>query len=183
MKTDDFITRESVDIMKLSMRCELTQKERDTAHKCSSLYYALTNHYKKEDSLARFYYALKILGHRRYGCRAARELEGTPQEFDVAAKVQDHNKSDFILHQCLAIVCRLIPSEYYRGFITHIAKELRVNPDLFNTPCDVLIKALEENYFMSTNQFNLIEDALIKAGLSESKIREYVESCQDLGRL
>ena len=63
--------------MKLGMRSELTQVQRDEAKSPSDLYRALECRYRFQDSsvcLSRFIYALKRLGHRRYGHRAIRQL-------------------------------------------------------------------------------------------------------------
>ena len=78
VRVDDYIDEDSLEIMKLGMRSELTQAQRDEAGSPSDLYHAIECRYRFQDDssvcLARFIYALKQLGHRRYGCRAIRHL-------------------------------------------------------------------------------------------------------------
>ena len=71
---DRHIDNSSVEIMKLGLRTELTQTERDKAKTASDLYYALANHTDSEALLARYVYALEKLGRRRHGYRAVRKL-------------------------------------------------------------------------------------------------------------
>lgn len=168
--------------MKLGMHSELTQPEIDNAKKPSDLYHALAKHHSDQtESSARFIYALRMLGHKRYGCRAVRELPGEFPAFDVA-KLEVEKQHQFLFHQCLVIACRLLPRKCYHGFVAHFAKKLKVNPDNFDTPCSILTKSLKKGFITPDNQLDLLEEAFIKAELSENKIKEYAESCQELGK-
>ena len=72
---DDYIDEDSLEIMKLGMRSELTQVQRDESRSPSDLYHAIECHYHDSSvCLARFIYALKRLGHRRYGYSAIHQL-------------------------------------------------------------------------------------------------------------
>ena len=183
LKVDEYIDQESLEIMKWSMQTELSLTERDKVKQPSDLYHALKNSYKDPAVLlARFIYALERLGHRRYGRRAVRELEVAhcPPRFDLANLKADRN--NFILHQCLAMVCCILPRDCYDSFIAYFAKKLGVNPKKFQTPCHILTKLLERKFITPDNQLDLIEDALIKVELSENKIKEYIESCLTIGK-
>ena len=77
LRVDDYIDEDSLEIMKLGMRNELIQAQRDESRSPSDLYHAIECHYHDSSvCLARFIYALKRLGHRRYGYRAIRQLSG-----------------------------------------------------------------------------------------------------------
>ena len=180
---DEYIDSESIEILKLSTRSELTQRERDEVKRPSDLYHALANHYSDPAvQLARFIYALEKLGHRRYGSRAVRELG------QANGIIFDHTKLNgdtniFLLHQHLADLCCMLPNTYQSKLIDHFAKELQINPSTCKTPCEILTKALEKEILTADDHINVIEDALIKVGLSENKIKVYIGSCQRAGTL
>ena len=89
--------------MKLSMRSELTQDERDSAKSPSDLARCLQEQYDNPIVLqARFIYILEMLGHRYYGCRAVRKLEKTRETppFNITTDLPPNvNKKEFLLHQ------------------------------------------------------------------------------------
>ena len=166
------------------MRAELKQDLRDTVKGLSDFYNVLKTKYDNHVALSRMIYALEILGHRRYGCRAVRELERLlqckPEPFnpftDLRSGIDTH---DFCLHQCLAIACRILPEESNKYFKIHFAKILKVNHQTMKTPCEVITKLLEHDKITFDNQLDLVEEAFIKSKLSESKIKEYHESGKD----
>lgn len=184
-KVDDYITVESLDIIKLSVRSELTQVECDKIEVASDVYRELAKHYTDpEVLLARFIYALEKLGHRRYGHRAIRELKECyhPSPFDFTKLLEKTDKNDFILRQRLAVLCCMLPEEYSANFIRHLAKKIPVNPQKFKTPCQILKIAVQETIITPDNHVNEIEEALIQANLPEIKIRELVNNYNKIGK-
>ena len=184
-KVDDYIDGESVNILKLSTRSELTQEQREKINCPSDLYRTLANHYTdSEVQLARFIYALRKLGHRRYGYRAVKELgqSNIPIPFDLTKVSGDQN--DFLLHENLAEFCCMLPQDSHASFITYFAKNLlKVNPFIFKSPYEIITKALESNILTPDNHLNILEEALIKINISESKIKVYIENCQRARKL
>ena len=185
----DYIDAGSLDILKLSVQCELTQDECDKVKSVSDLYHALAKHYTDPIVLlARFIYALENLGHRRYGHRAVRELSSySLPQFDLTmAKLRfKMTRNDFILLQRLAVLCCMLPESCQSRFISHFAKQKHVNanPSIFQTPCDILTKLFLEHIITADNLFNEIEEALIKVELSESQIKEYFDNYKKIGKI
>ena len=167
--------------MKLSMHSELTQEERDKANSPSDLLHRLKEKYLTPTVLyARIIYTLEIVGHRFYGYRAIRKMEKTctPPHFDVATQIHSATDIDeFFLHQCLAIACRIIPEDSWDRFIFHCAEMLNHNPNRHTTPCQVITKMLQEGVLTSENCEDVMEDVLIKAGISETILHKYHKSC------
>ena len=186
IKIDEYIDEGSVEIMKLSMRLELSQSELETAKHPSDLFHGLSKYYDHlEIVVARLMYALKILGHKRYGQRAIRELEQlpqTPETFHPDTDVKHGTcLENFYLHQCLALACRMVPNgESANRFVTHFANILKINPSTVSTPCEIIIKLIERDKICSKNQLNLLEEAFVKLNLSDSHIRDYTENCKRL---
>ena len=186
----DYIDAGSLDILKLSVRSELTQEECDKVRSASDLYHALEKHYTDPKVLlARFIYALEKLGHRRYGHRAVRELSSKhslPLAFaDLTMEkfkpIIDRN--EFILLQRLAVLCCMLPEGCHPKFISHFAKKkLNANPSIYQTPCDILTNLLLERIITMDNLFNEVEEALIKVELSESQIKEYFDNYEKIGK-
>ena len=189
LKIDGYIDEVGVQIMKLSMRLELSQTNIDNANHPSDLYRALADHYSDPGvALARLIYALRILGHRRYGCRAIRELElleQKPEPFDPSSSVvkQDADLDDFCLHQCLALACQVLPKESYESFINHFSPILNINPKTVNTPCEIVTQLIEKDKISAKNYLDLMEEALIKSRLSDREIKEYMENCNMISKL
>ncbi len=187
--SDNYIDAASLDILKLSVRRELTQDECDGVESVSDLYHALAKHYTVPIVLlSRLIYALENLGHRRYGHKAVRELSRysslPPDPFDpTTAKLRlGSTGNDFILLQRLAVLCCMLPETCHSRFISHFAKKkLNANPSIYQTPCDILIKLLLERIITTDNQFDEIEEVLIKVELSESQIKEYFDNYKNIG--
>ena len=179
--------------MKLSMRSELTQAEMEGAKSPSDLAHCLMKSHYSEPSilLARFLYALKILGHRRYGYRAMRRIYSILNECidhppaiqsssDIKFEIDAHvnvDKNTFLLNQYLATACRLIPPKCCGSFILYCAKQLGHNPEKYSTPCEVITKMLEQQIISPDNHLEFMEDALITAGVSERVLQEYQDLC------
>lgn len=167
--------------MKLSMHSELTLTERDSARSPSDLLHCLKKKYITQTLLyARFTYTLEIVGHRFYGYRAIRKMEKvhTSSHFDVATQLHSAiNADEFILHQCLAIACRLVPENSWDNFIFHCAEKLNHNHNKYTTPCQVLTKMLQEGVLTTENHEDIVEEALVKAGVSESVLHKYHKNC------
>ena len=177
---DDLIDDKGLEIMKLSMQGELTQTERDSANSPSDLLHSLKEKYITPTVLyARIIYTLEIVGHKFYGYRAVRKMEKvyTPPHFDVATQLHSTNTDEFFLYQCLAVACRLIPENSWDSFIFHCAEMLNHNRGRYTTPCQVLAKMLQEGVLNTENYRDTVEEALIKAGVSESVLHKYHKSC------
>jgi hypothetical protein len=177
---DDLIDDKGLEIMKLSMQSELTQTERDSATSPTDLLHCLKRKYITPTVLyARIAYSLEIVGHRFYGYRAVRKMEKvcTPPRFDVVTQLHSTtNIDEFFLHQCLAVACRLIPESSWEGFIFHCAEMLNHNRARYSTPCQVITKMLREGVLTTENYEDIVEEALIKAGVSESILHKYHKS-------
>ena len=171
--------------MKLSVLSELSETQCDNIVAASDLYNALKKLYTEEEvALARFIYALEKLGHRRYGCRAIRDLEDHyhPPPFDFANLDAKVDRKDFILHQRLAVLCCMLPEDNYKDFITYFAKKESANPKLFHTPCQILKKVLQSGSIPPHDLINEIEEMLIKTKVSEAAIRELFDNYQRIGK-
>ena len=171
--------------MKLSMRSELTQDERDDAKSPSDLAHYLQEQYDSPLVLqARLIYTLEILGHRSYGYRAVRKLEESykPPPFDIVTNLPPKvDKEEFLLYQYLATACRLIPQDCCEHFIYHCAEKLEgYNHNMFTTPCEVLTTLLQETVLKPDNHVDFMEDALIEAGVPESTIQKYNTICNKI---
>jgi hypothetical protein len=173
---DDHIDPESLDIMKLGMRGELSQTERDTACMPSDLYHALAKHYEPPVALARFVYALERLGHRRHGHRAVNELSefsiSKPDQFNAAAHMTEDKLEAFLLHQRLVDVLVHLEEEYYPKIIPHFTKTcLRgINPNTIDSPCALFTQMLERGVITKDNTDRLVE-GLRKMGDNKSANR------------
>lgn len=180
---DDYIDKESLDILKLSVGSELNETQCQKIKIASDLYCELAQHYTDpEMRLSRFIYALEKLGHRRYGCRAIRHLEERyrPAPFDLAKLKVDMNK--FILLQRLTVLCCTLPKDRYDRFSDHLAKKVLANPKKYNTPWKILRKALKKNLITSENHLDVLEEALIEVELSERQIKEAFENFRSIGK-
>ncbi len=192
VKTDDLIDDKGLELMKLSMHEELTQTEEDDAKSPSDIARYLTRHYDiPQDLLARFIYTLRMLGRRHYGHRAARNLEkafgSRWHPFDNIIMVPTKSKVDrqkFFLYQHLVTACRLIPPEGCDAFVHQCAKlqNLEINVSKY-TPCQVLVKLLHKNKLTCDNHEDFIEDAMVKAGVSESILEEYEKICNKINSM
>jgi hypothetical protein len=154
--SDNYIDAASLDILKLSVRSELSQDECDRVESVSDLYHALAEHYATpRELLSRLIYALENLGHRRYGHKAVRELSrySLPTFELTMAKLRSNSTGDdFILLQRLAVLCCMLPESCHSRFISHFAKKkLNANPNIYQTvPCAILTKLLLEHIIMWT---------------------------------
>ena len=173
--------------MKLSMYEELTQTEKDDAKSPSDLARHLKKHYDNSlDVQERLIYTFKILGHRHFGYRAARKLEKSLgsrcHPFDIVPSQLycQVNRQKFLLCQYLVTACRLIPQDCWEGFIKQCAKRLGHNWHKYDTPCQVLIKLLQQSKLTCRNHVDFMEDALVKAGVSESIMEEYENICNKI---
>ena len=182
---DPLIDDKGFQIMKLSMRSELSQDERDKAkHPSDLICKSLRKHYHSpEEIVSRIHYSLEILGHRRYGYRAVNKMKEYVQEvtpFDIKSLPREIEWREFALHQCLAIVCRLVSSPSEGAFIHRCVKKLGHNPENYETPCDILTELLALDRLTPDNHKAVIEEAMIEAGVSENILKEYHEICYQL---
>ena len=154
----------------------------ETVQSVANVYDALRHVYDTEGNvLARIVYALRILGHRRYGYFAIRKLQQTLPSFDPHTSLPKGVDCDeFYFYQCLATVCRVIPEENEECFIKHFSRLLEINPNTVKSPCKILVRLIVGSKLGCENYLDLIEDALIKSKLSESVIREYLDSCDKI---
>lgn len=184
---DKDIDREGLEIMKLSMRCELRQDHVENATKASELCYHLMEYYNNAEIVVRrIIYALEILGHRRYGYRAVRKVESVyrpPALFETTMLPERVNKEHFLLHQYLAVACRHISEECSRHFIAICANRLDQNSKNFATPCAVITKLLEENVVTVDNHEDYMEEVLVEAKVSESQLKQYHDICIRISKL
>lgn len=184
MKLDDYIDQESLEIMKLSMRLELSQAELESVRYLSDLFRTLEKHYdNSEVLLARFMYTLKILGHGRYGERAIRGLESLQQKLNPFSLDKDLKRGvdfdNFCLHQHLALACSMVPKEGNKCVIRQFARMINVNPSTVSTPCEIVTKLIESRKITVKNQLDLVEEVFIKSKLfSEDQLRKYRENCE-----
>ena len=184
VQLDDLIVPESLEIIKLSLRSELKQVQLESIGSSADLCDALRGVYDDEQKvLARIMYALKVLGHRRYGYYALRKLQQTvtlPTEFDLSClpTIVDHDK--FCLYQHLATVCRVLPRENYDRFIKHFATQLEINHSTVKTPCEVLVKMLLADKISCENHEELIEEAMIKSHLCDDALKIYQTRCGEI---
>lgn len=167
------------------MRCEIAQNVRETARSPSDLVTPLMEHYDNPEIVyARFIYAFQILGHRLYGHRAIRKMECVRRaQGDIQFDIDNYGTVDereFLLHQFLAIACRVIPSDCRESFIAYCANEMGHNRNNYNMPCEVLTRLLMENKITTENHVELMEDAMIKAGVPETVLQEYQEICDKI---
>jgi hypothetical protein len=193
VKTDDLFDDKGLELMKLSMHEELTQTEKDGAKSPSDVARCLKEHYDNpQDLLARFIYTLRMLGRRHYGHRAARNLEkafgSRWHPFDnniiMVPRKSKVDRQRFFLYQHLVTACRLIPQERCDAFVHQCAKlqNLEINAGKY-TPCQVLIKLLHKNKLTCDNQEDFMEDAMVKAGVSESILEEYEKICNKINSM
>ena len=155
---DRHIDNSSVEIMKLGLRTELTQTERDKAKTASDLYYALANHIDPEALLARYVYALEKLGRRRHGYRAVRKLSEfsieKPVKFDSASK-----PLEFSFHQCLVDISVHLNTSCHSRLIAYAAKAFLdgANPRLIQSPHELLMNLLQMRVISKDDQKDLVE--------------------------
>ena len=172
---DDHIDDSSVEIMKLGLRTELTQTERDNAKRASDLYIALTNHYQdSEVRLARYVYALERLGRRRHGFRVVRRLK----EFSVEKPVQFDptmcsKPLEFNFYQCLVDISVHLDTSCHSRLIAYAAKALLdgANPGLIKSPHELLLKLLQMRVISKDHQKDLVEALHI---IGADKCVEYI---------
>lgn len=185
---DKDIDREGLEIMKLSMRCELRQDQVENATKASELCYHLIEVYERpEVVLTRIIYALEILGHRRYGYRSVRKIENAYTRplasFDTTMLPERVNKENFLLRQYLAVACRHISEECSRHFIAICANRLHQNSKIFTTPCAVITKLIEESVVTVDNHEDYMEEIMVEANVSESQLKQYHDICRRISKL
>ena len=167
IRVDDHIDRESVDIMKLGLRGELTQNERDAALNSSDIYHVLAKHYKQPVALARFIYALEKLGHRRHGHRAVTELSkfsiSKPEKFNPATYMKREKLKLFHFHQCLVEVLVHLGKEHQPKLISHFARTHLhgTNPRTIESPCALFTQLLEKQVITKDNM-DILDDGLRK---------------------
>ena len=186
VQLDDLIVLESLKIIKLSLRSELSYVQLESIVRVSDLYDALKRVYKNEQKIvARIMYALRMLGHRRYGYYALRKLTKTlhPDQFDTSFLPSSTDQSEFCLHQYLATLCVVLPQEHNEQFIKHFSKQLEINHSTVKTPCDMLTKMLEFNKINCENYEDLVEEAMIKAHLSDDTIQKCKERCGEICKM
>ena len=169
--------------MKLGMRGELTQTERDAAHKPSDLYHALAKHYKEPITLTRFIYAIEKLGHGRHGRRAVSKLSefsvSKPEKFNPATYMTEDKLKLFHLYQCLVDVLVHLEEEYYPKLITHFAKTCLqgINPSTIDSPCALFIQMLEREV-ITIDDTGILAEGLRKVGdyKNANKVYQYYQS-------
>ena len=155
--------------MKLGMRGELTQTERDAILKPSDLYHALAKHYDEPIALARFIYALEKLGHRRHGCRAVSQLRefhiSKPDKFNPAAYMTREKLKFFQLYQCLVEVLVHLGEEHYPMLIFHFTSTYLhgANPSTIESPAALFTQLLDKAVIRKNNIDTLV-DGLRKIG-------------------
>ena len=173
------IDKESLDIIKLSMHNEISEDFRENTKSLSQLYNHLKSRYNNDPTktIVRLIFALEILGHMRYGYRAANVLKKLFKDDPPALDMSPAMKEDFLFQQLLAIACKLLPSNCYKKFIRYCAKQMRHNQRLYRTPCEVIRVLISTTTLTKDNCSEFMEDALIKAGLSESKLQMYSNQC------
>ena len=169
LQVDGYIDQESLEIMKLGMRSELTQVDRDKAKRPSDLYRALECRYRYRDSsvcLARFIYALKRLGHGRYGYRAIEQLSEfsirkPSTEFRPATYMskKDLKKFKFLQNLVGVLVTLTEDNKIQQMLIKHfVEKHLnRINPRNINSLCSLFILLLEREVITADEPQALIE--------------------------
>ena len=184
VNVDELLDEESLDIMKLNFQGELTEAQLEKIRHPSDLYHALAAQcYTDTDmQLSRFIYALEKLGHRRYGCRAIRKLEERfcPAPLDLAKLKVDMNY--FILLQRLTVLCCMLPDECNSKFSAFFAKKADTNPNKYPTPCKIIKKCLKKHIITSENHLDMLEEALIRVGLTENQIQEYFDNFKKVGK-
>lgn len=169
--------------MKLGMRGELTQTERDAAHRPSDLYHALVKHYEEPVALARFIYALENLGHRRHGHRAVRQLSEfsipKPGRFDPVANMSREEVKSFQFYQCLVDVLVHLEEEYYPKLISHFTKTYLqgINPNTIDSPC-ALFTQLQDKAIIKRGNTDILADGLRKIGdyRNADRVVKYIHS-------
>ena len=162
--------------MKLSMYNEISEDFRENEKSLSQLYNHLKSRYNNDptSTLVRLIFALETLGHMRYGSRAANVLKKLFKD-DPPALKKTITAEDFHFQQQLAIACKLLPSNCYKKFICHCAKQMGHNRRWYKTPSEVIRVLISTTTLTKDNCSEFMEDALIKAGVSESKLQMYSE--------
>ena len=186
-KVDEHIDEGSLDIMKLGMRTELTETQREAAKSPSDLYFALGLHYDDPTLLlSRFIYALELLGHRRHGFRAVRKLDDfaiqKTTQFNPAHFVSEDKLKEFHFNQCLVKVCAHLEASYHSRLIAYFTRTHLggTNPRMIHTPSKLIIKLLERQLITTTDQNALLE-ALVIVGAGKST--EYIYRYRHLNNL
>ena len=164
-EVDHHIEESSTEIMKLGLRAELNQAERETAHVPSDLYHLLRKKYtNSEVLLSRFIYALEKLGHRRHGFRAVRKLQNfgikKPKQFNPADEITHPAKARlFNFYQCLVEICRDLEVSHYEQLSTYFTKIFLggTNPKLIKTPWKLFINLLDRKIISEDDQKSLVE--------------------------
>ena len=173
---DNHIDENSVEIMKLGMKTELTQMRREKARKPSDLYHALANHYPdSEKQLARYVYALEKLGRRRHGFRAVRRLNDfsikKPAQFVPTGESIDVQEFNF--YQCLVDISVHLDVRCHSRLAAYAAKMFLdgENPGLIKSPHELLTKLLQRQVISKDNQKDLVEALHI---IGADKCVEYI---------
>lgn len=155
--------------MKLGMRSELTQAQRDEARSPSDLYHAIECRYRFQDDssvcLARFIYALKRLGHRRYGYRAIRQLSDfsivEPPAFHPTTYLGTDELKIFRFLQSLVevLVCLKGSQDTQEKLIRYFAEEHLhgTNPSNIKTLCRLFTRLLEREVINADRPQALVE--------------------------
>lgn len=146
--------------MKLGLRTDLSQAEREKATKASELYNALAEKHDAETALPRFVYALEKLGHRRHGFRAVRQLK----EFSIEKPAQynptgSQLEQEFNFFQCLVEICVHLDAKHHSRLSAYSAKMFLdgTNPKKIKTPCALLTELVEKRVIKTEDQSNLVE--------------------------
>ena len=164
--------------MKLGMRSDLTQAQRDDAKSPSDLYCALEYCYRHHDQtvhLARFVYALESLGHRRYGHRAVEQLREfsipKPTEFNPAAYMGSDELETFKFHQLLVDILVHLKEEHNmsRLLVKYFTENHldRTNPRRIETLCSLFTLLLDRGVITKDNPHALVK-GLRKVGANNS---------------
>ena len=195
IRVDQHIDPESLEIMKLGMRSELTQVQRDRVKNPSDLYHELECRYRFQVSsdsvcLARFIYALKGLGHRRYGHRAVKQLSefsiAKPKAFNPAAYMGEKDLKKFKFLQTLVYILVQLKEEHktqqelIKYFVeAHLNK---TNPSNIKTLCSLFTLLLESEVITEHRPDALI-DAMKKIGAAHITERCNLQSSSKYGIL
>ena len=184
LRVDDYIDEDSLEIMKLGMRSELTQAQRDESRSPSDLYHAIECRYHDSSvCLARFIYALKRLGHRRYGYRAIRQLS----EFPIVEPPAFHpttclgtdefKRFRFLQNLVEVLVCLKGNQDTQDKLIRYFVEEHLhgTNPNNIKTLCHLFTLLLEREVISADRPQALVE-ALNKVGATHISERCNLQS-------
>ena len=186
---DDHIDKSSLEIMKLGLRGDVKEGELEKAKSPSDLYNILTksrlaNKHDSDIILARFVYALEILGHRRHGFRAVRKLKDNsirkPTQYSPTGNQDEIREFNFF--QCLVQICVHLDNKHYQPLFNYSTKIYLsgINPSNFNKPTQLLTRLLHERIITTEDQNCLVEVLEI---VRADKCIEYIHRYRHMNNL